>query len=73
VLLQKPWGTGLHEDHVDGMARGVVQIAGDAGALLGGRQTPLAFGFALGAPRALYDLREPLSPQSGTRPRPHRG
>jgi hypothetical protein len=64
VLLQKPSGAGLDEDDVDRMACGVVQIAGDAGALLGGRQAALAFGLALGPPRAFHNLREPLSPQS---------
>jgi putative membrane protein len=64
VLLQKSCSAGLDEDHVDGMAGGVVQIAGDARPLLGGRQAPLAFGIALGSLRALLDLLEPFSSQA---------
>ena len=56
-------GAGLDQDHVDRVAGGVVQVAGDPGALLGGRQAALALGLALGAQRALLELGHPLAPQ----------
>jgi hypothetical protein len=62
--MQKACGAGLDEDHVDRVAGGVVQVAGDAGPLLGRRQAPLAFGLVLGPQRALLQLSEPLSAQS---------
>ena len=53
LLLQEACGPGLNEDHVDRMSRGVVEVAGDAGTLLGGCQAPLALGLPLGQPDAL--------------------
>ena len=51
------------------MPRGVVQVAGDAHALLGGGEPALALGLALGVPSALLELGDPLAPQ----PRPVAG
>ena len=56
LLLQQTCGPGLDEDHVDRVAGGVVEVAGDAGALLRGCQTPLALGFPLGPQRAIHQL-----------------
>ena len=47
LLLQEACGSGLHEDDVDRVAGGVVQVAGDPGALLGGCEAPLALGLPL--------------------------
>ena len=61
---------GVDEDHVDRVAGGVVQVAGDARALLGGGEAPLALGLALGAQRALLELGHPLADAAGRGPRP---
>ena len=57
LLLQQPRRAGLDEDHVDRVAGRVVEVAGDARALLGGREAALALGLPLGpqrrAPRGL--------------------
>ena len=45
------------------MARGVVQVAGDAGAFLRGGEAAFALGFALGAQRALLQLGHAFVPQ----------
>ena len=58
-------GTGLHQDHVDRVPRRVVQVAGDARALLGGGQTALALGLLLRAARPLLQRLDALAPQAG--------
>src|SRR6266545_7326691 len=63
LLLEESRRAGLDEDHVDRVAGGVVEVAGDAGALLGRRQAALALGLALRAQRPLLELREALAPQ----------
>ncbi len=45
------------------MAGRVVQVAGDAHALLGGGEPALALGLALGPPGAVLELGDPLPPQ----------
>src|SRR4030095_11012398 len=64
LLLEKAGAAGLDEHHVDRMAGRVVQVAGDAGALLRGRETPLALRFALGPKRPLLQLRESLATEA---------
>jgi hypothetical protein len=54
-LGAQPPQAGVHEDHVDRVAGGVVQVAGDPGALLGGRQPALALGALAAGARALAD------------------
>ena len=56
---------GVDQDHVDRVAGGVVQVAGDADALLGGRQAAVALGVALGALRPLLELGHALAAQPG--------
>ena len=56
LLLQQTCGPGLDEDHVDRVAGGVVEVAGDAGALLRGCQPPLPLGLALGPQRPVHQL-----------------
>jgi hypothetical protein len=63
LLVEQPGGAGLDEDHVDGVAGGIVEVAGDASALLSGGQAPLALGLPLDAQRALLELGEPLAPE----------
>ena len=48
ALLEQPRGAGLDEDHVDRVAGGVVQVAGDARALLDGCEPALALAVSLG-------------------------
>ena len=61
-VLQQPGGTGLDEDDVDRVAGGVVEVARDAGALLGRGQPALALGVPLGATGALLELGDPRAP-----------
>jgi hypothetical protein len=49
AVAEQPCGAGLHQDHVHGVARRVVQFARDSRALLGGGEATLALGLALGA------------------------
>lgn len=48
LVVAQPRGAGPQGDDVDRVARGVVEITGDAGALLGGSEATLALGLALG-------------------------
>ena len=63
VLRAQAPESGVHEDHVDRVARGVVQVAGDPGAFLGRGEAALAFGFPFGPQRALLQLGHPLAPE----------
>ena len=56
LLLQQAGGAGLDEDHVDRVAGRVVEVAGDAGALLGDREAAFALGVPLRSQRALLQL-----------------
>lgn len=60
-VLQQARATGLHEDHVDRVCRGVVQVPRDPIALLGDREPTLARGLALGPLGALTQLSLPLA------------
>jgi ABC-type multidrug transport system ATPase subunit len=62
-LAQKPGGAGLHEDDVDRVAGGVVEVAGDPGALLGSGQAAFAFRLALSPQGALLERGHALAPQ----------
>ena len=62
LLLQQACGAGLDEDHVDRVAGRVVEVAGDAGALLGGCEAALALGLPLGARDAFHKLCETRAP-----------
>ena len=64
LLLEQPRRPGLDEDHVDRVAGGVVQVAGDAGALLGRGEAALALGLPLGAKGSLLELGDPRAPQA---------
>ena len=68
-FLQQAGRTRLDEDHVDRVPGRVVQVAGDAHALLRRGEPPLSFGLALGVPGALLELGDPLP----TEPRPVSG
>ena len=61
--MQQARGAGLNCDHVDRVTGGVVQVAGDPGALLGGGEAPVALGIALVAQSALLELGELRAPQ----------
>ena len=78
ALLEQSGRTGLDEDDVDRVPGRVVQVAGDAHALLRGGEPALALGLSLGVPGALLELGDPLASQPGTVPgepggRPHAG
>ena len=64
LVPEQPRRPGLDEDHVDRVARRVVQVAGDARALLGRGEPALALGLPLGAEGSLLELRDPLTPQA---------
>src|SRR5215217_5773915 len=64
ALGLQPPHTGVDEDHVDRVPGRVVQVARDPAALLRGSELTLALGVALGAPRALLQLGDPLAPQA---------
>jgi hypothetical protein len=61
AIVQQPGGAGLDEDHVDGMAGGIMQFASDAGALLRGREASLPRSLAFGQCRLLFELADPLA------------
>ena len=65
ALLEQPGGPGLHEDDVDRVPRGVVEVARDARPLLGRREPPLALGVALGSRGPGLELGDPLPPEPG--------
>ena len=60
AVLQQARATGLHEDHVDRVRGGVVQVPRDPIALLGHREPTLARGLALGPLGALTQVSQPL-------------
>src|SRR5207247_1485729 len=53
AIVAKPRCSGAYCDHVERVAGGVVQVAGDAGAFLGDRELPLARGLLFGEDGAL--------------------
>jgi hypothetical protein len=57
-------GTGAQRDHADRVAGGVMEVAGDPGALLGGREATLAFARALRIESALPELRDVRAAQA---------
>jgi hypothetical protein len=61
-LVQQARRAGLDQDHVHGVPGRVVQLARDAGALLGRGKAALARGLPLGALGPLGQLRDPLTP-----------
>ena len=65
ALGLEPAHAGMDEDHVDRVPCRVVEVAGDATALLGRGQAALALSLALGAQRALLELGDALAPEPG--------
>ena len=55
----------MDEDHVDRVARRVVQVARDARPLLGGGELPFTLGLPLGAQRPFFELVDPLAACDG--------
>jgi hypothetical protein len=56
-------GAGMDQDHVDGVAGRVVEVARDPRPFLGGRELALALSLALGPVRPLLELRDALAAQ----------
>ena len=73
AIVAKPRRSGAYRDHVERVAGGVVQVAGDAGALLGDRELPLARGLLFGEDGALAEFGHLLAAQPGAFAREPRG
>jgi hypothetical protein len=56
AAVEQPRGARLDEDHVDRVPGGVVELAGDAGPLLGGGEPPFPFRLADGVLRLLLQV-----------------
>jgi hypothetical protein len=64
LVVPQPGCAGADGDHADRVAGGVVEIAGDPGALLGGGEQALALHLPLGAQGAFSELGQLLAPQA---------
>jgi hypothetical protein len=64
-MMAQPGRAGPHGDHADRMAGGVVQVAGDPGALLGHGEQALAFGVPLSADGTCSEFSHLRPPQAG--------
>ena len=64
LLGEEPCGAGVHEDHVDRVPRGVVEVPCDPGSFLGGREASLAQSLAFRLTSALLEVRNAFSSQS---------
>src|SRR6266511_1072834 len=64
-VLPHPGAAGPHRDDVDGVAGGVVEVAGDPGPLFGDGEATLALSLALGDESALPQRCDPLAAKAG--------
>lgn len=66
LIVPQPGGAGPDGDHADRVPCGVVKLAGDPGALLGGCEAAFPLCLTLGAQSALLELRDVLASQAGS-------